>query len=418
MGDGDEDDDPGSAWSDGRLAAALLAARGVRECKLQGCGLATLPGAREVWEHLAPTTHTLALSGNALDDLPASVGALRGLKRLRLEGNLLRALPEAVVRLGALEELWLGCNQLSGLPDGFGALTRLRDLWLVSNEISYLPASFGELTSLRRLELSANALHDLPRSFAKLASLEELWLRSNALSAFPQQLCALEKLRVLDVAANAITTLPRAVAHMPALTTLELEGNPLVFPPAGLVSQGSAAVLDFVRGYRQSDLRSTESERSAREIVSSRDRLASSLSINGGGAPPQPGEEVDEPAAPAAADAAADAADAPWRPPMRALPRRPPPPAQRSASRRGRTGATLTEILKPYLQSARAADAHRRARVNARAQWREEAEEGIAALRRPLLLNPMAGVGQDGRLAARRLSGGRPSRPAPRRRTG
>ena len=75
VGDGDEDDDPGSAWSDGRLAAALLAARGVRECKLQGCGLATLPGAREVWEHLAPTTHTLALSGNALDDLPASVGA-------------------------------------------------------------------------------------------------------------------------------------------------------------------------------------------------------------------------------------------------------------------------------------------------------------------------------------------------------
>ena len=65
---------------------------------------------------------------------------------------------------------------------------------------------------------------------------------------------------MLDVAANAITTLPRAVAHMPALTTLELEGNPLV-SPAGLGSQGSAAVLDFVRGYRQSDLRSTESER-------------------------------------------------------------------------------------------------------------------------------------------------------------
>ena len=62
--------------------------------------------------------------------------------------------------------------------------------------------------------------------------------------------------------------------------------------------------------------------------MSSRDRLASSLSINGGGAPPQPGEEVDEPvAAPAAAAASADAPDEPAAAPAAA-------PADEGAAKR------------------------------------------------------------------------------------
>ena len=72
--------------------------------------------------------------------------------------------------------------------------------------------------------------------------------------------------------------LPRSLAHMPALRRILLGGNPLEYPPAGLIREGSNALLDFLRGYKQSDLRTAESDAAAREVATSRERL--SLSLN------------------------------------------------------------------------------------------------------------------------------------------
>ena len=53
----------------------------------------------------------------------------------------------------------------------------------------------------------------------------------------------------------------QAVAYMPKLTTLSLSGNPLLFPPPGVLTQGDAAVLDFIQRHRYADMLSVESER-------------------------------------------------------------------------------------------------------------------------------------------------------------
>ena len=102
--------------------------------------------------------------------------------------------------------------------------------------------------------MTFQALHELPRAFSRLTGLRKLWLRDNALTAFPQQLCALEQLATLDLEGNGITALPRAVAHMPALEELRLEGNPLSYPPAGILSQGPEALIEFIRDYRHSSM--------------------------------------------------------------------------------------------------------------------------------------------------------------------
>ena len=61
-------------------------------------------------------------------------------------------------------------------------------------------------------------------------------------------------------------------------------GNPLVFPPVGVLAQGSEAAIEFVRGYRQSDLLTADSERSAMQLAESRDRLAASVAASDDGA--------------------------------------------------------------------------------------------------------------------------------------
>ena len=55
------------------------------------------------------------------------------------------------------------------------------------------------------------------------------------------------QLEFIDLTSNRITNVPRAVAYMPKLRSLGLQGNPLVFPPPGVLSQGDAALLDFIK---------------------------------------------------------------------------------------------------------------------------------------------------------------------------
>ena len=164
------------------------------------------------------------------------------------------------------------------LPESFGELSELKALWLVNNELSSLPHSLGKLQQLEQLEVSGNALQELPRSFGRLGALRQLWMRDNAFSVLPPQICALERLETLSLEQNQISVLPRSLAHMPALRQILLGGNLLEYPPAGLIREGSNALLDFLRGYKQSDLRTAESDAAAREVATSRERL--SLSLN------------------------------------------------------------------------------------------------------------------------------------------
>ena len=64
---------------------------------------------------------------------------------------------------------------------------------------------------------------------------------------------------------------------MPQLKTLLLANNPLTFPPSGVIAQGPAAVLEYIRRHRHTDLMTSDAERSLKQVLAYRDKLANSL---------------------------------------------------------------------------------------------------------------------------------------------
>ena len=352
---------PGQRVERRAAGAALLAARGVRECKLQGCGLATLPGARNSWgtwhRRRTPRLH-------ALDDLPASVGALRG-----LGGSASRATCCARCRrwCASAPRTLLGCNQLSGLPDGFGASRSCATVARLERD-PYLPASFGE-PRRSAAELSANALHDLPRrSQARVA--RGAWLRSNALSAFRSSSAASRAARARRGGERHRRC--RAPSRTCRRSRRSSSRAAARLPAGGLVSQARrpSSTLSAATAIRPPP---TESG-ARRARYEPRDRLASSLSING-----------------------AARRRSPARSPTRAR-RRPPPPPTRRRTRarapavRARRGARRRRPAKrepprknrsywPNFKPATICSRRRAtgARVNAR-RGGAEAEEGACTL--------------------------------------
>jgi len=89
--------------------------------------------------NLAGVLEDLDLSGNGLEELPASISTLFVLQRLILAKNRLRALPDGLGRLTKLQHLDAADNLLTGLPDGFlVSLSSLSELWLKGNQMDRL----------------------------------------------------------------------------------------------------------------------------------------------------------------------------------------------------------------------------------------------------------------------------------------
>jgi internalin A len=172
----------------------------------------------------------LDLSNLELTRLPAEIGQLTNLQELNVENNQLTILPTEVCQLTNLRELDLAHNQLTTLPTEVCQLTNLHTLRLAHNQLTTLPTAIGRLTNLHTLRLRGNRLVELPRLMDRLTNLEALHLRDNWL-----------------------TELPAQMGQLTNLHTLRLEGNPLAEPLPELVSQGTPAVLAYLRSLRDAE---------------------------------------------------------------------------------------------------------------------------------------------------------------------
>ena len=139
--------------------------------------------------------------------IPAAVGDLAGLKRLRLGLNdLTGSIPDSLGRLTELEYLGLSYNELTGpIPVELGALTNLGAVYLHENELTgTIPSELGNLTEVYDLWLQDNDLTGpIPPELGNLTEVERLWLSENELSGvIPAEMTKLTRLTLLLLYGN------------------------------------------------------------------------------------------------------------------------------------------------------------------------------------------------------------------------
>jgi hypothetical protein len=170
-------------------------------------------------------------AGNAVETLPAGLGALTRLRRLGAGFVGLSGVPAEIGALGDLLMLDLPGNRISALPAAINALTALETLDLSGNPLGDLPDGLAGLRGLRRLNLSDVAK---PPAVAPLAGLERLALAGCGLEDLPDWVLALSGLKSLYLAGNPMIDLPEGIAALTALSYLDLSGTGITEPPRHL----------------------------------------------------------------------------------------------------------------------------------------------------------------------------------------
>jgi hypothetical protein len=171
--------------------------------------------------------------------------------RLGLSDLDLIEVPPEIGQLTNLKVLFLDINELRNLPPEIGQLINLEVLSLHMNQLVSLPPEIGQLSNLRVLSVSHNQLVNLPSEIGQLISLQELYLNNNQLTSLPSEIGELANLQRLDLYSNVLHHLPSEMGNLSRLAStdgyLYIRNNPLISPPRGVVEQGTAAVLAYLR---------------------------------------------------------------------------------------------------------------------------------------------------------------------------
>ncbi|KAG6620983.1 hypothetical protein I3842_Q046000 [Carya illinoinensis] len=189
----------------------------------------------------------LDFDGNALVELPSSIGHLIGLTSLSLKGcKSLLSLPSAICGLTSLKTLDLsGCSKLEKMPEGLENLEHLEELDMSETAIRQFPSSITRLRNLKMLSFQGRSGPPksflglfvtcllgnpdtglvLPPSFSStLWNLNKLNLSYCHLmdGAIPDDLSGLSSLLALDLRGNDFTFLPESISQLPKLSFIFL----------------------------------------------------------------------------------------------------------------------------------------------------------------------------------------------------
>lgn len=179
---------------------------------------------------------SLIVENIGLRELPASIGELRNLIRLKISRTQLGALPDNFDQLEQLEGLFLDFNELTALPQSIAHLKNIRFINIRCNPIKRLPDGFGNLSTLETLEMDGTALSVLPEEFSKLKNLEKISMERCKFEYFPDCIAEMQQLKSVNISFNPITSLPDNVGKMHSLKYLSLVGTRLVALPEALKS--------------------------------------------------------------------------------------------------------------------------------------------------------------------------------------
>lgn len=123
--------------------------------------------------HRLHRLRVLFCSNNRFVEMPRSLGRCASLEMVAFKANRIRSVPAAALS-PSLRWLILTDNAIEVLPASLGACTRMQKLMLAGNRLESLPAELAACSQLELLRISANRFQVLPEVVFSLPSLS--WL--------------------------------------------------------------------------------------------------------------------------------------------------------------------------------------------------------------------------------------------------
>lgn len=179
----------------------------------------------------------LKLSGAAISEKIESSGLdmcifqLTSLNLLNISDTSLQVLPDEISNLTNLQTILLFGNALTQLPATIGVLDKLKVLDVSRNKLTTVPKDISALTNLAAINLSTNCLTDFP-ALSLCTKLNVLDLSHNKLQSFPD-VCvdSLSALSDINLKGNEIESIPGDIVHLVSLKHFSLAENKIKTVP-------------------------------------------------------------------------------------------------------------------------------------------------------------------------------------------
>ena len=175
---------------------------------------------------------TLDISGNNLNEFPASVRYLKFLRSVNMSNNPVKEFPVGMGEIQTLETFKGSTCELNEFPSFLIQLHKIKNIELERNKIKTIPENCS-LLSLSKLELSNNMGLKISSNILLGAnSLVCLGLASCGLTEIPDLILRIPVLNFLNVEDNFITRIPEATYRlMKRIPNVKITTNILMEPP-------------------------------------------------------------------------------------------------------------------------------------------------------------------------------------------
>lgn len=213
----------------------------------------TMPSDALVNTHTIATLKTLEYSDKQAPAIPDAVFSAIGssvITSVNFSKNQLTEVPLRIVELkDSACDVNLGFNKIPTISLNLCMLLKLTFLDMRNNFLASLPDELEALTRLQSITLSFNRFKTFPDVLYRIPTLETILISTNQIGSIdPLQLIKLTKLSSLDLQNNDLLQIPPELGNCESLRSLNLEGNPFRNPRAAILSKGTAAVLEYLRG--------------------------------------------------------------------------------------------------------------------------------------------------------------------------